>query len=516
MTVDDIYDESSQLARLTVGSSRNERPVMSYTPTAEQAEVLDAFGFGADLVVQARAGSGKTTTLKMLAASTRERGVYVAYNKAIATDAARDFPSRVTCRTAHALAFAAVGKRYGDRLRGPRVPAREAARMLGVNDPLRYADDRAPLAPAQVARLAMDTVRRFCYSSDDQIGPGHVPYPAGVDDPASRRVLALAVVPLARRAWDNDLTRTTGRLRFDHDMYLKMWCLTRPQLGADYVLLDEAQDANPAVAALVEGQHSQRVLVGDACQAIYGWRGAVDAMSTFAGQRLTLSQSFRFGQRVADEANKWLALLDSSPPVTGLPSITSVVGPLDVPDAVLCRTNAGALATAMQAMDGGRKAALVGGAGDLRQLAEAALTLRMGQGCHHPELCAFRTWDELRDYAADSAGSDLRALVDLIDRYGPTRVVLACDALVDEDVADVVVSTAHRSKGREWESVTIAEDFREPRDPPAGLPGEVPREEAMLAYVAVTRARHRLDRTGLMWVDRHIAWRSEEKEEEEA
>jgi hypothetical protein len=487
---------------------------VSHTPTAEQAEVLDAFGFGADLVVQARAGSGKTTTLKMLAASTPERGVYVAYNKETAKDAARDFPDRVTCRTAHALAFAAVGKRYGDRLRDPRMPARETARILGVNDPLRYADDRAPLAPAQVARLAMDTVRRFCYSADDEIGPDHVPHLNGVDEPTSRQVLRDAVVPLARRAWDTDLTRTTGRLRFDHDVYLKMWCLSRPQLGADYVCLDEAQDANPAVAALVQGQHAQRVLVGDACQAIYGWRGAVDAMSTFNGWSLTLSQSFRFGHRIADEANKWLTLLNSAPPVKGLEAIDSTMGPVDAPDAVLCRTNAGALATAMAAMDDGRKAALVGGADDLKRLAEAATTLRMGMGCHHPELCVFRTWDELRDYAAeDAAGADLRVFVDLVDRYGPSQVIQACDGLADEDVADVVVSTAHRAKGREWASVTIAEDFREPHDTPAGLPGEVPREDAMLAYVAVTRARHHLDRTGLMWVDRHIAWRHQPEEE---
>ena len=477
-----------------------------HTPTVEQSNVVDAFGFGADLVVQARAGSGKTSTLKMLAASTPERGVYLAYNKAIATDAARDFPARVVCKTAHALAFGAVGKRYAARLTGPRVPARETARLLRITQPVQYATDRAPLHPYQLARLAMETVRRYCYSADAEIGREHVPYVTGLSQPAERAMLRDVLVPIARRAWD-DLQLVDRALKFDHDVYLKMWCLSRPQLGADYVMLDEAQDANPAVAALVTGQHAQRVLVGDACQSIYGWRGAVDAMSTFDGQQLHLSQSFRFGPQIAHEANKWLTLLRAEPLVTGLPSIPSTVGPAAAPDAILCRSNAGAVARAIGVMDGGRSAALVGGAADFKKMAEAALTLKQGMGCSHPELFVFRTWSEVKEYVElDSSGSDLRVFVDLIDKYGASEVMQVCERLVDEGKAEVVISTAHKAKGREWASVTIASDFREPKDDPAGYPGEVTREDAMLAYVAVTRARLQLDREGLAWVDRHVRW----------
>lgn len=35
------------------------------------------------------------------------------------------------------------------------------------------------------------------------------------------------------------------------------------------------------------------------------------------------------------------------------------------------------------------------------------------------------------------------------------------------------------------------------------LPGPIDDAEARLAYVAVTRARHRLDRAGLAWIDNH-------------
>lgn len=80
-------------------------------PTAEQAAIVEAARSQKDLVIQAGAGTGKTSTLKMVArALGRRPAIYVAYNKAIATEAAAGFPEHVMCRTAHSLAFQAIGK----------------------------------------------------------------------------------------------------------------------------------------------------------------------------------------------------------------------------------------------------------------------------------------------------------------------------------------------------------------------------------------------------------------------
>ena len=316
-------------------------------------------------------------------------------------------------------------------------------------------------------------------------------------------VLRQALVPLAQRAWA-DLSDPEGRLRFTHDCYLKLWQLSDPRLPADYVLLDEAQDANPVVAAIVDRQtHAQRILVGDRCQAIYGWRGAIDAMSRFhADQRLCLSQSFRFGPAIAAEANKWLQLLDAPLRLRGHQPIRSTVGPVPFPDAVLCRTNAEAVRQLLVAADNGRKAALVGGGSEIRRLAEAAISLRAGTGTDHPELFAFRTWGEVQEYVEqDASGSDLKVFVQLIDTYGAEVVIDIVDRLSPEEAAEMVVSTAHKAKGREWATVRIAGDFPEPRHSHNGQPAQVPRADAMLAYVAATRARQALDPQGLFWVN---------------
>jgi ABC-type transport system involved in cytochrome c biogenesis ATPase subunit len=93
-------------------------------PTTEQVRAVDAFRAGGTLVIEAGAGSGKTSTLRMLAnAKPAGRGLYLAYNKAIQTDAAASFPANVSCRTAHSLAYATHGAKMRHRLTGPRVPA---------------------------------------------------------------------------------------------------------------------------------------------------------------------------------------------------------------------------------------------------------------------------------------------------------------------------------------------------------------------------------------------------------
>ncbi|MCX4470488.1 UvrD-helicase domain-containing protein [Micromonospora sp. NBC_01655] len=475
---------------------------MSHTPTEEQAAIIEAARTGDDLTIEAGAGTGKTSTLKLLARDRAGlRGAYLAYNKSIATDAARDFPASVTCKTAHSFAFGAVGRQYAHRLNGPRVPARQTAIILGLNNPVKLGEQM--IAPQQLARLVTETIQRYCYSDDREVQRMHVPLVNGLDKPGQAE-LAKYLVPIAQKAWDTDLTQLDGSLRFTHDCYLKMWILTDPVIHADYVLLDEAQDSNPAVAGLVSRQPAQRILVGDQAQAIYGWRGATDAMANFDGRRFQLSQSFRFGQAVADEANKWLSLLPSTDlRLTGYDRIPSRVGPVATPDAVLCRSNGGAIHRVMDALDDGRRPALVGGGTDIRRMAEAAQRLQAGIPTDHPELFAFQTWAEVQEYVEmDSAGSDLRVFVRLIDKHGAREVMRVCDALVGEDRADVIVSTAHRAKGREWGSVLIADDFPEPKQREDGS-WRIAADEVMLAYVAVTRAQRVLDRYGLAWVDRY-------------
>jgi hypothetical protein len=319
-------------------------------------------------------------------------------------------------------------------------------------------------------------------------------------------------VPFAHKAWADLQRPDDGAVRFDHDHYLKIWALTRPRIQADFLLLDEAQDTNPVVEQvfLAQRDHAQLVMVGDSAQAIYHWRGAKDIMTGFDGTQLALSQSFRFGPCLAHEANRWLAIADAPIRLTGTETVPTELGPVAHPDAVLCRTNVGAMAQVMELLATRHRVALVGGGDSLRALALAARDLKEGRRTTHPELVLFPSWGELQDYAShDPAGRDLQPLVDLVDTHGTDAIISAVARLTPEQQAEVTVSTAHKAKGREWARVRIAYDFAPPKDSDQDdgtgrpVPAPIDDGEARLAYVAVTRTRRRLDIGGLSWIHDH-------------
>lgn len=438
-------------------------------PTDEQRAAADAFRAGDHVALQAGAGTGKTTTLTFLARTTDRRGCYIAYNRAIAQDARVRFPSTVRCKTAHALAYAAVGHRYTRRLNAPRRPAWQTGQALGITKALRIGDRE--VTPKALSNATLRAVTLFCHTADEAITRHHVPHLRGLEDTDLHAQLAAHIVPFARKAWADPQHPDDGAVRFDHDHYLKIWALTQPRIDAGFLLLDEAQDTNPVVEQifLAQREHAQLVMVGDSAQAIYQWRGAKDIMTGFDGTQLALSRSFRFGPHLAHEANRWLRLADAPIRLTGAPTVPTELGPVTQPHAVLCRTNVGAMAQVMTLMAAGYRVALAGGGDSLQALALAARDLKEGRRTHHPELILFPCWGDLQDYAAhDPAGRDLQPLVNLVDTHGTDAILTAVAHLAPEPHAQVIVSTAHKAKGREWPCVLIADDFARSQDDRVG------------------------------------------------
>lgn len=478
-----------------------------FPPTPEQSAAVDAFRTGRTVVITAGAGAGKTSTLQLIAEEADRQGktvLYLAFNKSIATEAARRFPANTTCSTAHSIAFGAGGRYWAHRLNYPRQSGRDVAEILGITRRLVLGTDIAPLSTTQIARLALGTVKEFCGTADREIGAQHVPDQAGIHTPAARRALVAAVLPLAERAWA-DLATKDGRLRYQHDYYFKRWQLSGPRLNYDVILLDECQDTDPVLADVFKRQadHAQLILVGDRCQAIYGWRGATDIMGDFPGAAMvSLTKSFRFGPAIAAEANRWLELLGATLRMTGHDPVPSVLGPVARPDAIICRSNAGAVDAVLSAHDSGMRVALVGGGLDIKRLAEAALELQQRGSTGYPDLVAFVSWQQVVDYVeqGDMGSEDFKVGVNLIEKHGADVVIGAVERLVREEDAELVVTTAHKSKGREWDHVRVGGDFKEPKNED----GDLPDEELMLAYVTVTRAKRTLDVGSLSWINGHV------------
>lgn len=496
-----------------------------FTPTPQQQAIIDAFLEGKNIAVQALAGTGKTATLVLLAQAMMERSpdvriVYTAFNSAIVADAkGGKFGRNVTPSTMHSLARQDLMQTgFADKIehadKGARWPE-EWAEVLGIPEATATGDGDAAVSAEHVARMVIATVRKFRESADAEVGPQHLPCPPGSP-------LGKAVLSYARKAWaDISTTATAGRLkegkalRVDFDDYLKVWALTRPKINAGVIFFDEAQDVNDVMRRVIldQPEETQIVVVGDSHQSIYGFRGAIDALKDWpADVVLPLTQSWRFGQEAADFGNLFLRSLGSELELEGNPALNTPVGSVDEPDAILCRTNATAVAEVFAGLESGKRTALAGGGQAISQIAKAARDLKAGRGTKHPDLSRFADWDEVQHYADhDEDGKSLQVFVRLVDRYGPDGLESMVSRLTDEgdkkNPPQLTVSTAHKSKGLQWDKVRCAGDFRGPvTDPETGEVTWPSPEERRLSYVAVTRARKRIDPgSSLTWIRTHIA-----------
>jgi hypothetical protein len=468
-------------------------------PTDQQEHVLDLVREGGDIAVEAGAGCGKTTTLRMIAETKRRsRGRYTAFNKSLVTDAQGKFPSNVRVTTVHAMAMGQVGNPFRPRLDDHTAKSDRVGEMLGLeSQAITYNGTTQVLTRGYLASLARRAVENFCQSDDVMPEPHHVPYIDGIDPPENdgRRTWAnnLAIrrylTPYLETVWE-DAQDPKGRLPYRHSYYLKVFQLSGKRLPVDFLLVDEAQDLPPVMRAIFLRQdHCQRVFVGDSNQAIYGWLGAVNALDDVpAKSRAYLTNSFRFGPGIALANNRVLEALRAPIRLTGVGSPTSRLGREEEPAAILTRNNATAFDRMIEYLDLGLRPFLIGGGDDLVKFAKGALEIKQTGRTAYARLAIFQTWAQVQEYAEkDPMGmTELALLVKLVDAYTPERVIDVLGHMTAESEADLAIGTTHSAKGREWQTVVLADDFPEA----SGT------EELRVLYVAGTRAMEVLDVNG--------------------
>lgn len=478
---------------------------MAFTP--EQEAIIAS---NARLVrANAFAGTGKSTTLRGVAsARPSERALLIAFNKSIQLEAEATFPRNVKCRTSHALAFRDFGRLYtaGGKLQGDIKP-------FHIADLTRSATAQLP---APVARIfdqrVIETVKAFLVSADSDLGAKHVVIG---DSPAEVKYLSdVTVLAAAKQLWAA-MQNTTSPVPMLHDGYLKLYQLSEPRLPYDMILADESQDLNPTLQAILEAQTCRVLYVGDSSQAIYGFRGAHNAMDAVnADATFYLTGSFRFGPDVAEVANRILARKGITVALRGLGAPTEVLeGPLDESraSAFISRTNAAVFDKAFRAVCSRTEVAYVGGIHTYKfEVGEDISRLQQfGPGdVRNPFIASFKDFEELAEYAGAVNDRELNGWAKVVDSYGARRFDSALRqiraAALQYDSTDpaqrdaLVVVTAHRSKGLEFDRVELAENFIDMLDEDTGLLRDFTEasreeiEEVNLLYVAATRARKQL------------------------
>lgn len=462
--------------------------------TSEQAHAVELFKTSQSLKISAFAGTGKTSTLTAVAKSSSKRGLYLAFNKSIAEEARTKFPQSVDCRTTHSLALRAVPEAFrgnNSKLTGP-LQGNHVARLLGIRD---IAVGGVTLTPRSLGYLTAKTVQRFCQSGDEEVLLRHVPLSGKLEriDSEHQDQFKAYLAKLAAHLWDR-MTDPGDDAPLGHDGYLKLWSLSRPELNYDFLLLDEAQDTNEAVLSVLRRQDSHLTLVGDRHQQIYEWRGATNAMASIeTDAEAVLTQSFRFGDAVAEAATSILQLLGESNRLVGAPHRRSRIAAEGLTRTVLCRTNAGVVSVVVDALSTGRKPHVVGGVLDLIRTLEDVGRLKRKMPAECAEFFGFEDWAAVVEFAESDEGESLRSFVSIVNSFGETTLIQRLRSVErEESSADLIISTGHKSKGREWDCVTLHSDF-DPRVKKSD-PGQLVlnQEEARLLYVATTRAKELL------------------------
>ena len=483
--------------------------------TDEQREIVRApLVPGGTSLVTARAGAGKTTTLEALCrANPDKRFLYLAFNKATALEATQRFPSNCDAKTTHAFSYRYEGYKFKDK---------GGFYDLNLGDVRSVTGDIYSFKQAYWLR---ESLKAFHRSGESQVEARHLRgLPIG-----SEHIYTIQTL------WGMTCDPTSA-LKQSHAGYLKLFIdnvcrgAYRRDPFAPYavILLDEAHDTDPVVERLFrylasQGRHSL-ILVGDPHQAIYAWRGATNAMQNFKGLRrvrtFALSGSFRFGEEIAQTANEVLDLstkLERGPDVAGLGGTKSKGD-----HAIIARTNRALLQEALSLVEKGKVARLHMAATSAAKgwspeepynfnLFRSVYQLSRGirEKGMHPRVCQFEDFaelvdylDEARDDAGDSLDVELSGAVAFVSEHGYevpqilSRISAACTSPQD---ADITLSTAHRAKGLEWDTVRLLDDFEILKDTAIDcdsddVPDDEPfdQEEVNLLYVAVTRGRRRV------------------------
>lgn len=345
---------------------------------ADQIVALSTGKAVQSLVVEATAGSGKTTTSVAVADLLTEQSInaiagkplrrrmnvlFLAFNKPIAVELGKRLPAGAEAKTLNALGFG-IYRRYAETALGKKVQMVDGDKVRMIMRNSFSATDREMYGEDvyQIVNKAMAL----------GLAPSLSPLPAqGVDgktdsdeglmdlldtfemevSPADRPTIFRMVREVLAADFADE-----ANISFNDQKWFSV--VKRTSAGNpiscfqfDAILVDEAQDLSPVDAALVKKvckRNSIVIFVGDRDQSLYGFRGAdtnaIDNLiSGFSAKTLPLSITYRCAKRIVEEAKPYSSRIEARPdaPEGVVASLNKYsADSFKIGDKVVCRNNA--------------------------------------------------------------------------------------------------------------------------------------------------------------------------------
>lgn len=477
---------------------------MTFTPSTRQQDIAAALMEPRNLLIQACAGSGKTTTMVWLAGMLppHMRVLALSFNRSIADELGKRMPPHVKSATMHSVGYGMIRKSQG--------------KVRLEDKKLRWLLDAHPgivaLPPSVRSAVLVDLLAIVPLVQDTMVDPHNLSMLTAIADMAGRELEAAdASLPLVA-----SISAACDQMR---------WCITYGEMirhpiihndPSDYfdvVFVDEAQDLNSSQHALlkklVRPMQGKLIAVGDSKQAIYNFRGAdprsMDRLAEdWSMVRLPLDVSYRCAARIVAEAQKIVGpdLIKARPDAPEGQVTTGNYADLgrlmEDGDMGICRSNAPLIGVALKCIKAGKRVQIrgrdIGG-----QL--AGIVGKSRASTPQDLITYMHAWRTRRIQACIAAGRGDKAL-QAIDDQADTLIAIAeeCDAVADVLTAldklftdlggGIVLSTVHKAKGLEAATVFILGPELLPA--PWAASESEKEQERNLQYVAVTRALNRL------------------------
>lgn len=478
------------------------KPSYSFLPTSEQQLIIDTAKQGHNVAVKAYAGCSKTTTCVLTAENIVKPSLYMAFNKSIADEATSKFPSHVICKTGHSLAYAAimVGTPYNRK--------GKLANFYDLKQWLEEIQDSVRILPREkqweFISTCKEIITEFCQSANFHINDSVENYFKFSEEKET-------LIPWYKEAcfkiW-RQLATAKSDFQITHDIYLKLWQLSLPDLSQyEVIYLDEFQDTNPVTLDIFLRQKnkSQLIAVGDPFQSIYAWRGAVNAFSHIESddswKKLSLTESFRFPQTIADKANVMLKAMGAELPLIGRGKESETINN----KAILVRNNSTMFSELQIAFNNNKKVKVIGDYKDLFSAMYTASSLLYAHNTGkkvdfgkwpHKLIASFDSW---KDLEKDSS-PEIKKIVKLVQSCKPSvhAVITNIKTILveSEEEADVILCTGHKSKGLEYDEVYVSGDFAPKAEEEESFNEMVKRfiqeQGGNLLYVALTRGKKKI------------------------
>lgn len=492
-----------------------------FVPSPQQADFFSWISTGqGSCVLEAVAGAGKTTTLVKALELMAGSIFFGAYNKKIAVEIQNRAPAKdgLVISTMHAAGFGAWRK----AVRHVRVEAdkvRDIFRAAVLRN-MQYAPFQGPVLQlvslAKQAGLGIEGLPEMKSRASWMALIEH--YDIETFDENTGVDNTDIIVKLALKTLEASIAQNMEIIDFDDMIFAPLYhgCSIDK---FDWVLVDEAQDTNAtrrelALRMLKDG--GRLVAVGDRHQAIYGFTGADSKALDLIGDatsaaRMPLTTTFRCPKSVVTYAQQWvnhIQAADTAPEgvVRNLDTLDQLYTEAQIGDAILCRFNAPLVEHVYKFIAKGTPAMIEG-----REIGKGLVTLARRwkvkslhamlerlESYAEREIKKFEAKEQLAKVSAvEDKVNCLKVIIDRVLQKDPTTnrpvdLVVAEIESIFADVQDtskvVLLSSIHKSKGREWSKVIWMQTGPNKR---ARLPWML-EQEANLCYVAATRSMNEL------------------------